>query len=178
MEDVVLFYRPNQGKYGCFSNFYLQQPFPFFGESTEISMFIDKPVVSCHFAEKPLMLCKSAMFGDDEIFDRILKAKTPGEVKSLGREVRGYDDDVWDEYREFFMYLILKSKFESCPRFLGILLGTGTRTIAEASKTDCVWGIGVSMNEEEALNPSTWKGRNLLGNALMRTRDHFASFSV
>ena len=175
MDDVVLFYRPG-GKYGVFSNFSLQiRPFSFFGEGTPVAQFIDKPAHEFYFSEKPLMLCKAATFGDDESFEAILEAKTPIEVKRLGRGVKDYDEDYWEEWREWYMYEILKQKFGSCPRLLHTLLQTGDRLIAEASLTDSVWGIGLSMNHEDAMQPSRWRGRNLLGNALMRTRDHFNS---
>ena len=39
--------------------------------------------------------CKALLFKDDETLDRILSATDPMETKKLGREVAGFEDDVW-----------------------------------------------------------------------------------
>ena len=75
------------------------------------------------------------------------------------------------------MYEILKQEFASCPRLLCLLLSTGDSLIPEAAPPERVWGIGLSIQDEDARMPSRWRGRNLLGNALMRTREHFKSLS-
>lgn len=40
----------------------------------------------------------------------------------------------------------------------------------EASPTDRVWGIGLAADDPRAAHPSTWRGANLLGFALMEAR--------
>lgn len=35
--------------------------------------------------------------GDTEVADRILDSETPAEAKKLGREVKGFKQQVWDE---------------------------------------------------------------------------------
>ena len=34
-----------------------------------------------------------------------------------------------------------------------------------------IWGIGLAQDSEDAQNPNLWNGLNLLGYALMKTRD-------
>lgn len=51
------------------------------------------------------------------------------------------------------------------------LLGTGERVLVEASPMDRVWGIGLATADERAADPARWRGLNLLGFALMETRD-------
>ncbi|WP_236573341.1 NADAR domain-containing protein [Nocardia caishijiensis] len=41
----------------------------------------------------------------------------------------------------------------------------------EASPLDRVWGIGLSAQDERAVDPRRWRGLNLLGFAVMRARD-------
>jgi len=43
--------------------------------------------------------------------------------------------------------------------------------LVEASPYDKIWGIGMSVDNENIENPLTWKGLNLLGFALMEVRD-------
>lgn len=47
-------------------------------------------------AEHFMMAAKARLFGDDERVARILAAPSPGEAKKHGREVAGFEEDVWD----------------------------------------------------------------------------------
>ena len=50
-------------------------------------------------AEHYMMYRKARLFGDQQIAERALQVASPGEVKALGRAVRGFDDAVWEEQR-------------------------------------------------------------------------------
>jgi len=50
------------------------------------------------------------------------------------------------------------------------LLATEDKILAEASPIDLVWGIGYAAEDVEALDQSAWRGKNLLGEALMSVR--------
>ena len=119
------------------------------------------------------MLCKASFFGDDESFEKIKAAKTPIEVKRLGRKVKDFDEKDWQEFREHFAFEILKQKFDSDDRMRSILLSTGSAVLAEASATDCIWGIGLAADDPNARDPQRWRGENILGNVLIRVREHF-----
>ena len=41
----------------------------------------------------------SVLFKDDEIAESILAAEKPGQMKALGRGVRGFDEKTWGENR-------------------------------------------------------------------------------
>jgi ribA/ribD-fused uncharacterized protein len=43
--------------------------------------------------------------------------------------------------------------------------------LVEASPLDRIWGIGLAADDERAADPATWRGLNLLGEALMEVRD-------
>src|SRR5687768_3369099 len=122
-------------------------------------------------AEQWMMAQKASLFEDDETFDKILKAHKPGEVKELGRQIRGFDEGKWNEMK----FEIVKTgnihKFSQNKKLKDFLIGTGTRIIVEASPTDTVWGIGLNQDSKMIDNPHTWRGENLLGFALMETRD-------
>jgi ribA/ribD-fused uncharacterized protein len=42
-----------------------------------------------------MMAHKAKLFGDNEAFEKIVKAEKPGEVKEIGRQIRGFDDIKW-----------------------------------------------------------------------------------
>ncbi|MFD7659408.1 NADAR family protein, partial [Actinosynnema sp. NPDC059797] len=46
-------------------------------------------------AEHYMMVGKALLFGDEHTARRVLAARTPREAKSLGRQVRDFDEDTW-----------------------------------------------------------------------------------
>ena len=58
------------------------------------------------------------------------------------------------------------------------LIHTGQRRLAEASPHDKLWGIGLSACDYRASSPSTWRGSNLLGQALEHVRETLHSKSM
>lgn len=54
---------------------------------------------------------------------------------------------------------------------LKYLLKTGNSQICFCHPTDSFLGIGIGKAEPESRNPDKWRGRNLLGQMLMKTRD-------
>lgn len=50
------------------------------------------------------------------------------------------------------------------------LVRTFPRSLAEASPSDTVFGIGLASSDPRAQGPCDWRGANLLGRCLERTR--------
>lgn len=121
-------------------------------------------------AEHLMMAEKARLFQDKEMLEEILNAKTPAEAKKLGRKVRNFDNQIWEENRSKIVVEGNYHKF-SDPEYKAFLLGTGIKIIVEASPTDRIWGIGLAQDAPTIQNPTTWKGLNLLGFALMEVRD-------
>lgn len=126
-------------------------------------------------AEHFMMAGKARLFGDTGIADRILLTPHPHAAKALGREVAGFDDEVWSRSRLELVVAGNLAKFGQDPRLRAYLLGTGTRVLVEASPQDAVWGIGVTAADDRAATPHTWPGLNLLGFALMEVRRRLAA---
>ncbi|MDX3802485.1 NADAR family protein [Streptomyces sp. AK04-3B] len=122
-------------------------------------------------AEHWMMAAKARLFADPEAEERVLAARSPAEAKKEGRLVRGFDDTAWE--RERFRIVVEGSvhKFASDPALSSFLLGTRSRVLVEASPMDRVWGIGLTADDEAAMNPERWRGLNLLGFALMQARE-------
>lgn len=121
-------------------------------------------------AEAFMMAEKARLFGDRETRDRILQAEHPGEVKKLGRIVRGFDGQVWDEHRYDVVVRASMAKFGQDDELGRYLRSTSPDVLVEASPVDRIWGIGLSAKDPEARRPSGWRGLNLLGFALTHVR--------
>ncbi|MFR9726445.1 NADAR family protein [Streptomyces sp. MS19] len=126
-------------------------------------------------AEHYMMAHKAWLFGDTEIADRIRAAGHPREVKRLGRQVRGFSEEVWREHRTGIVTRGNLAKFGGSPELRDYLVGTRDRVLVEASPLDRIWGIGLGARNEDAMHPSRWRGQNLLGFALMAVRDTLMS---
>jgi len=127
--------------------------------------------ISYKTAEHYMMAGKAKLFNDNETFEQILKAETPNQAKSLGRKVKNFDVQLWNDHK----YEIVKQgnllKFSQHEKFKEFLLSTNDKILVEASPYDTIWGIGMLETNPKAENPSQWNGENLLGFALMEVRD-------
>jgi ribA/ribD-fused uncharacterized protein len=121
-------------------------------------------------AEHFMMAQKARLFGDEETTARILAAPRPGAAKSLGRQVRGFDETIWAAHRYEIVVKGNAAKFAQHQPLRDYLLGTRGRILVEASPVDSIWGIGLAPDDERAQRPSAWRGLNLLGFALMDVR--------
>ena len=122
-------------------------------------------------AEHYMMWRKATLFDDRAIADRILEAGHPAEAKKLGGRVAGFDEDAWRAHRFEIVVAGNAAKFGQDPALADYLRGTGERILVEASPLDRIWGIGMTRDDPAAEDPARWRGRNLLGFALMRVRE-------
>ena len=129
-------------------------------------------------AEHFMMHRKALLFGDEDTATRILRARHPHEAKNLGREVRGYDDDVWASNRFDVVVAGNLAKFGQHALLCRYLLGTSDRVLVEASPLDRIWGIGLTADDDRAVSPRTWQGGNLLGFVLMAVREELVGESL
>lgn len=119
------------------------------------------------------MMCQKAKcFRDEVIAKQILDINDVAEIKSLGRKVSGYDDHIWNGMRQIIVYEGLLAKFSQNKGLKENLQNTGDAVLAECAVKDCIWGIGLSMNDPRRLDQKQWKGQNLLGYSLMLVRDN------
>ena len=125
-------------------------------------------------AEHWMMAGKARLFGDVEALGQVLSARTPAEAKDFGRLVRGFDKTAWDDACFELVVTGNVHKFGQDPALRGFLLGTANRVLVEASPRDQIWGIGLGAGNERAADPRQWRGRNLLGFALMEARERLS----
>lgn len=124
-------------------------------------------------SEHVFMYIKAKTFNDGEIAEKIKNALDPKTAKKLGRKVRGFNEQVWEKHRDNAMKTAVQLKFDASSEFRNELLKEKYRnkTFVEASPYDCIWGIGMSMDDPDVNNESKWRGLNLLGNILTKLRD-------
>lgn len=122
-------------------------------------------------AEHWMMAKKAELFKDTEIFEKIIDADSPAEVKKLGREVKSYVDSIWLENRFEIVRQGNFHKFSQNKDLAAFLINTKERILVEASPVDSIWGIGMATDHKDINNPEKWQGLNLLGFALMEVRD-------
>jgi ribA/ribD-fused uncharacterized protein len=136
----------------------------------QLSIFtVDIDEYSC--AEQYMMAEKARLFKDEEVCSSIMESKDPKEMKALGKKVKNFDQTIWDKVKYSIVLNGNYYKFSQNEKIRNYLVSTGNKILVEASPMDTIWGIGLGKENEKAYNPNTWKGKNLLGFALMEVRD-------
>lgn len=124
-------------------------------------------------AEQFMMYHKAIIFLDIESAKKIMETNNVRKIKELGRNVLGFNEEVWKFYRSQVVFEGNKAKFEQNLPLKQELLKTVGTTIVEASPYDKIWGIGLEKNDSKANNRGTWNGLNLLGEILTILRIDF-----
>ena len=136
----------------------------------------DGAVYCC--TEQYMMAQKALLFGDRTAYEKIMASDQPKEIKVLGREITGFEQDKWDQYKYQIVLKGNTAKFLQNECLKRFLLDTEEAVLAEASPYDSIWGIGLSSDHPQAGDASCWRGENLLGFALMETRDILRSIEA
>jgi ribA/ribD-fused uncharacterized protein len=118
-------------------------------------------------SEQAFMYLKAKLMGDEVSATNILNASTPRDAKSLGRRIKPWNQQLWEKHNYNVMYKAVYAKFSN-DVLKKKLLDTGSTILVEASPTDRIWGIGLSV--DDALRGLPWNGQNLLGKVLMQVR--------
>ncbi|AWI04220.1 NADAR family protein [Clostridium drakei] len=121
--------------------------------------------------EQYMMAEKARLFKDNETLDEIMKSSHPKQMKTLGRKVKNFDEELWIKSRYSIIVKGNYAKFTQNENLKEFLIQTKDRVLVEASPYDRIWGIGMSKDDHNIENPLCWKGLNLLGFALMEVRD-------
>ena len=122
-------------------------------------------------AEQYMMAEKARLFEDKEIEEQIMQTSEPKEMKALGKKVKKFDQTVWDKAKYSIVLNGNYYKFAQNKEIRDFLLSTEDKILVEASPLDTIWGIGLGEENPKSHNPQTWRGKNLLGFALMEVRD-------
>lgn len=154
--NIICFHNPDEEN-GYLSNWYLSN-----------FTFND---VNFSSLEQFMMYRKAICFNDEAVAAQILSTNDVAEIKSLGRQVSGYDENMWNGIRQIVVYEGLLAKFSQNVELKTKLKSTGNALLAECAVKDCIWGIGLSMKDSDRFDKKRWKGQNLLGYTLMMVRE-------
>lgn len=121
--------------------------------------------------EQYMMYYKAVTFNDSVTAKEILNNTDAGKIKALGRQVKNYNDTIWNGVRQIIVYEGLFAKFSQNNELKEKLLKTGNDILAECAVQDCIWATGVSMKDENRFDMQKWRGQNLLGFAIMQVRE-------
>lgn len=155
MNKIICFHNPDEEN-GYLSNWYLS------------SFKVDG--IDFSSMEQYMMYQKAIYFKDYKIAEDILKTDDVSEIKAFGRNVSNYDDHRWNGVRQVIVYEGLLQKFIQNEELRNKLLSTKDAILAECAVKDTIWGIGLSMKDENRFDKSKWRGTNLLGYTLMLVR--------
>lgn len=120
--------------------------------------------ITYNCGEQYMMYQKAIIFNDIDTANKILNESQPSKQKSMGRLVKNFDPQRWDDIKYELIKKGLIEKFKQNPELKSYLLSYKGYTIVEASPVDRIWGIGYYENDA-IKNINSW-GENLLGKIL------------
>ena len=153
----------------------------FFGQLNPLSNFhrasftIDND--HFHSTKQYIQKAKADYFGDTMMSDEIMRAETPLECKQLARNIATYDHAEWSRIAKSKCKRGITCKFLQNPPLMNLLVSTGSGILAEASY-DKLWGTGVPLHYENALNQNDWTSVGILGEILMKIRDEHGDYDI
>jgi len=121
--------------------------------------------------EQYMMAGKASLFKDHEALEKVMSESDPRAQKQIGKEVKGFDKDVWESVARDIVFKANVAKFTFNEEIRKYLFESFPKTIVEASPYDPIWGIGLGEKDPKALDRSQWQGKNWLGEVLMEVRE-------
>ena len=133
------------------------------------SLDMDDHQYNC--VEQYLAHKKALLFSEPELAEEILKTSEARDQKRMVRNLPHFDLGKWKQHLHKILKPALKAKFEQNDQLKASLLATGNRLIGEASPSDTLFGIGLSLSNPAAVVKTRWTGDNIQGFTLMEVRE-------
>lgn len=129
--------------------------------------------VKFYTGEHMMMYEKAMLFADIGKAQEICAAWNPQKAKMLGREVKGFNNDLWEQARENIVENVCYCRlvYDNELRFAAIKHRLAGRSFVEASARDRIWGVGLDEGHPMINDEENWLGLNLLGKAWDRATD-------
>ena len=161
---IILFSEPYTNDYG------------FLSMKWDVSLEIQDETFTSAF--QALMASMAIYFEDEVNLQRILEATDPDEITYNYTDLPGDTDEnemKWNAKLKQLLYDINLAKFTQHPELGQKLIQTGSAKLGYYEPNENILGIGISIEKEQAKNPTKWSGQNWLGNALEQVRAQLLS---
>ena len=160
--DIHTYYHLNGNSFfygGIYSQWYIRD-----------IRFLDLTFNCC---EQFMMVGKALVCDDYKIIPKIMDTDSPYEQKMLGKKVKNFTTEKWTkEISMAFVYVGNFLKYTQNEDLKEYLLNDTGIKIVEASPTDGIWGIKMSMDDPMIVNEKYWNGENRLGECIMQVRNY------
>lgn len=169
-----MIYKPNQVVifYSTSSPFSQFHPCKFI--ITEHSEYKDDEDIIFTSTEQYMHYRKAQTFGDLSMAKKIIAESDPKKIKAMGRRVKHFDEDQWNQEKLAIVRQGNIYKFSQNEKLKKVMLATGKRIFIEAAPRDKIWGVGMSARNKNIYNTDYWpqpiEKTNLLGKALESAR--------
>ena len=158
---------------------------PVIRKSDEVTIFFTKdcPLSNFHSCEFEIdgvgylsvehYLCyqKALLYDTEEVANEIFAMTEPNLQKQRAKRLAKFDQLSWNRKAGDILKTALSAKFAQNENLLRQLISTGDTVIGEACAHDTMFGIGLSLQNPNAMNVARWRGKNLQGTTLMAVRD-------
>ena len=145
----------------------------FHGEFSPLSNFHPSPfkigTQKFHCTEQYIQYKKAMYFGDSLTANQIIQCADAFEAKRLGYRVTGFDMQQWKEEGYDLCIEGIRAKFHQNHHLMMILKSTGTKIIVEATR-DHLWGTGIPLQDQKALDPENWYNTGWMSSMLATIR--------
>jgi hypothetical protein len=149
-------------------------PYHFFLKG-ELSQWWKSPFVENNIqflnCEQYMMFHKANLFNDLQIASEILSTNNPKIAKDLGRQVKNFNQTLWDKNKYNIVYNGNYLKFKNNKKLLTLLLETSPKLLVETNPRDLIWSNGLSEEQSKITPEKMWPGQNLLGKILTQIRN-------
>jgi ribA/ribD-fused uncharacterized protein len=134
--DTSIYFYHNKNKFSFMSNFYICQ-------------FTDKYNIQYCCSEQYFMYQKCKLFDpqNQQLLSAILSCILPQQIKKYGRQVKNFDNIIWNKKKYKIMVKGLKLKFSQNDEIKQQLLETQNKILYEASPYDKIWGYVTSIKK-------------------------------
>ena len=122
-------------------------------------LFTDDAGVSYISAEQYMMAAKARTHNEMGTYHSIMMASDQAAIKRLGKSMPNYNEEVWSQIRPSVLLAGNTLKFGQNSELSSKLIHTSTSRLAEASASDTICGIGISV--ADAYNGAKHRGQNL-----------------
>lgn len=144
----------------------------FFTKSSPLSNHFVRPFKlgdkSFTSVEQYLALQRATLVGNSDLASRAMETNDPADHKVILNTLYNNRREEWISQAPELILPAVTAKFQQNEDLADFLIDTHPLPIGEASKNS-IWGIGLSLDDRRALDPSQWlPDGNLLGNTLSR----------